>query len=286
MRKYDEPLKPLPRLTGKPDIASGFTPSPHLNLNYYGGKLIADLTAVQVYLGISHWDTKDIEQIEQSITELLQDPVLSEVIGQYMPHTGYQTSFTIADSTPHNFPLSDVFTRNDITDILRDCKERYVDLDLANTSFNIMLPPGVILSSDGMPQDPGEEVLISTKGLGGYHGSENIDGQEIYFTAQVYGEGDNGVAYWEEAWKNVTALLYHELAQVYTDPDIEPSLRSDDPKMIGWYNEKAGEIGDAPMKMAGPYLGLAMRELVLRTDTVTPCQLLWSNRVNGPESPR
>lgn len=290
MKKYDKPLEPLPRLKGKPDIAGGFVPKKHLNLTYYGGKLISDLKAVNIYLGPERWDPQDIEQIDQSITQLLQDPVLNEVIGQYMPHTGYTITFSLLDSAKHNFPLDALFTRHDITDILQDCYERYSDVDLANTVFNIMLPPGVVLSSDGMPMTPGDDILISTSGLGGYHGSEVIDGKDLYFTVQVYSEKtadmDNGVAYWEDSWKNIVSILYHELAQVYTNPDMEQSIIRNDDTMMGWYNEESGEIADAPMQLAGPYLGLAMRELVLQTDTVTPCQLLWSNRVSGPESPR
>lgn len=290
MRKYDKPFEPLPKLTGKPDIAGGFVANPDLNLNYYGGKLISDLKAVQVYLGAKTWDDKDIEQIEEAVTMLLQDPVQGEVIAQYMPHTGYQTDFEIVDSVPHNYELTGVFNRHDVGNVLRDCYERFGHNDLSQTTFNLMLPPGIVLSSEGMPMTPGDEVLISTAGLGGYHGSENIDGHEIYFTVQCYsqkeGTFDNGVAYWEDSWKNIVSILYHELSQVFTNPDMEPSIRQDNDRLMGWYNEEVGEIADAPMQIAGPYLGLAMRELVLRTDTVTPCQLLWSNRVNGPESPR
>jgi hypothetical protein len=57
--------------------------------------------------------------------------------------------------------------------------------------------------------------------------------------------------------------------------------------LLGWYaNVKgAGEVGDTPMNEAGPNLNLVMVEVPLANGMSAPIQLMWSNKVHGPQGP-
>ena len=296
------PIKkaPLPR------IAPGFEPSPKHNMKYYGGHTITDMLSVLIFVGSQDWDEKEARLLEKNINLVMTDDILNNVVNQYFDKPVTYTQFPIMDLSG---PVPEKFTRHSIQDVLEDIYPEIEGMDFKNTVFNLLLPPGVVLTSRGMPDGPQysgedphafierhgaeghEQVLTSEDGLGGYHGSAIIDGNVIYYTVCVYSEKTKdgvrrGMPYWEDSWKNVASVLYHELQEARTSPDIEESIRHDDDSMLGWYNEKGGEVADYVMRLAGRHLGLGMREVVVEPDSVSPIQLLWSNRVNGPECSR
>jgi hypothetical protein len=130
-----------------------------------------------------------------------------------------------------------------------------------------------------------DDAVESTEGLGGYHGSVRLeDGTKIYYAVGVYSEGSNGIAAFDESWKNVVATFYHELNEARTDPDVEEVNASGNNKLLGWYSATGqGEIGDLPINASGGSLGLVFKEVALADGSGTvPIQIMWSNEADGP----
>jgi hypothetical protein len=135
----------------------------------------------------------------------------------------------------------------------------------------------------GSRLDPDDSVE-STEGLGGYHGSVHLTGgTTIYYAVGVYSEGSNGIAAFDEPWKNVVATFYHELNEMRTDPDVEDVNSTSNEKLLGWYSSTGqGEIGDLPINACGGDLSLVFKEVPLANGGTVPIQLMWSNAAEGP----
>ena len=65
----------------------------------------------------------------------------------------------------------------------------------------------------------------------------------MYYAVAVYAERGNGIDAFDAPWKNICAILYHELCEVRTDPDVEDAIRAGhDPHaldLLGWYSRRA-----------------------------------------------
>ncbi|HYZ75185.1 MAG TPA: hypothetical protein VE641_19050 [Chthoniobacterales bacterium] len=136
--------------------------------------------------------------------------------------------------------------------------------------------------------DP-DDAASSLNGLGGYHGSVHAGGTVIYFAVGVFSESlpdgsQNGIVAFDEPWKNVVATFYHELQEARTDPDVEDAIRTQNLNFIGWNSDQGEEIGDFPVFEADP-LQQVFKEVPLVNGDTVPIQLVYSNRVNGPEDP-
>jgi hypothetical protein len=136
--------------------------------------------------------------------------------------------------------------------------------------------------------DP-DDAASSLGGLGGYHGSVHAGGTVIYFAVGVFSEmltnGDqNGIVAFDDPWKNVVGTFYHEMQEARTDPDVEDAIRTQNRNFIGWNSDQGEEIGDFPVFEADP-LQLVFKEVPLVNGGTAPIQLMYSNRVNGPEDP-
>jgi hypothetical protein len=136
--------------------------------------------------------------------------------------------------------------------------------------------------------DP-DDAASSLGGLGGYHGSVHAGGAVIYFAVGVFSEllpnGDkNGIVAFDEPWKNIVGTFYHEMQEARTDPDVEDAIRTQNRNFIGWNSDQGEEIGDFPVFEAHP-LQQVFKEVPLVSGGTVPIQLMYSNRVNGPEDP-
>jgi hypothetical protein len=136
--------------------------------------------------------------------------------------------------------------------------------------------------------DP-DDAASSLGGLGGYHGSVHAGGAVIYFAVGVFSEllpngGKNGIVAFDEPWKNIVGTFYHEMQEARTDPDVEDAIRTQNRNFIGWNSDQGEEIGDFPVFEARP-LQQVFKEVPLVNGGTVPIQLMYSNRVNGPEDP-
>jgi hypothetical protein len=282
--------------------APGFASEPGLNLRFYGGKTIGQLTFTHVYLGgKASWSPDDVTAIDRALPAALSDPHLENVIAQYFP--GGRPTATFVPSRFLEEPCPARVYRNTIEALAAslDASNGFSGFDLGSSVFCFMLPPGVVLvdgdSSGRETRHPGlgerDEAVDSQHGLGGYHGSihpkRGAPGETVYYAVGVYSEGGNGIAAFPQPWESVCATFYHEVNEARTDPDVEDAIRAGDSpsadRFLGWYSPRGGEIGDIPMEEAGADLSEVMKIVPLANGGTAPVQLMWSNAVGGPEGP-
>ena len=251
-------------------LAPGFAPEPSLDLRYLGGRTLPHLRYTLVYL--EGWPAGARTELDRALAAAMSDVGLNNVLAQYFPSA--QVTTTFAGSLVHPGPVPARADRSWVEKLA-------TELDTGPSLACILLPPGTVLA-DG--------DVDSRHGLGGYHGSIKTGTAERYYAVAVHSDGDNGIVAFDEPWKNVCATLYHELQEARTDPDVEDAIRmgsapgSD--RLLGWYSQRGGEIGDIPMSESQGDLSLVMKEVPLTDGSGTvPIQLMWSNAVGGPEGP-
>lgn len=296
------------------DLTDGASPTPAEDLKYHGGRVIRDLFYVNLYVsGDTEWSRPDVENIDSRLSAAMRDEHLNNVLLQYFENQPIRStplpSHPLVGYTPKTVSRGDI--QNMITWLHG---RRFLEsFDLQNTVFNLLLPPGTVLTVDdraviavkdeiagaysprSMNVVPPYEDGDSLNGLGGYHGSvvtENND--RVYYTVSVYSERGansttNGIPVFGEPWKNVVATLYHQLAESRTNPDVEEAMRhaSDGTaeSYLGWVSASGLELGDFPIRADIP-LPSVFREVPLANGSgAVPIQLIYSNAVHGPEGP-
>lgn len=267
-----------------PKIAYGFTPVTTLNLRPGHGRTLPELQFKNYYLGA--WADSDMQQIDRALAGAMTDRNLNHVVQQYFARpiaTQFLGSTMYRDRAP---AAGRLFDRNAVYQVLDSLD--LSGIDTTNTVVCLYLPPGVILvthTPGAVGGEGGFDVVASSlAGLSGYHGSTEIDGRQVLFAISVYsqmlGLRPNGAPFWPEPWKNITTTMYHELNEIRTDPDVEEAMRRNDDSYLGWYSPPAGEIGDIPLSLAGPYLGLVMVEVSLVAGG--PRRSSWCGRTTSP----
>lgn len=283
------------------------------DLKFRGGRTIRDLFYVNLYIsGDTEWKAKDVERIDSNLSAAMRDEHLNNVLLQYFNNQLISSialpSHPVVGYTPK------VVSRGDIQNFAAYLHQQgfLKTYDLKNTVFNFLLPPGTVLTADSSPANgqrasgdsPASESLDvsaateqvdSTQGLGGYHGSVvAANGARIYFTADVYSQrfankATNGIAVFNDPWKNVVATLYHQLMETRTDPDVEDANRQssdlNSDRYLGWVSDSGQEIGDIPIR-GNISISSVIREIPLANGSGTvPVQLPYSNFAHGPEGP-
>ena len=285
--------------------APGFHSDKKDNLKNFGGHTITDLVFTNRYLGGSAvWKASDITAIDHALDRAMSDSGLETIIGQYFKSP---ISSRMLPSQIVHGKLGAKFYKDDVEKTVAKLVTAGAlgHAKAEDTVICLMLPAGVVLVDDFSPgstpagadveqaQHPRRRIKIddeaadSKHGLGGFHGSihPKTGPSTVYYAVAVFSEGDNGIPFFLESWKNVVATHYHELNEARTDPDIEDIIRGGPDSLAGWYSPKQGEIGDIPINVA-PSLNMVMKEVKLTdgSDTV-PVQLMWSNKVGGPAEP-
>lgn len=265
-------------------IAPGVDPSPLDDLIFHGGKVVPQMEFQNIFLGSSaHWKQSDIANINSAIGRALQEKRLNNVMVQYFPGASVTCEqrplVVLNDPKPVRLGESDVQAKIISLFDLGTIKKTALD----STLFNLVLPPGTILTLDGSS---------SLNGLGGYHGSVHINrgGKNIilYYSANVFsqmlpGNRENGIVVFDQPWKNVVGTLYHEINEFRTDADVNDAIIKNDDDFLGWTSRQGHECGDQPIFVATS-LGQVFRE-VLASGKKTPVQFMFSNGVHGAEGP-
>ncbi len=287
------------------------------DLKYRGGRTIRDLFYVNLYVsGDTEWSAADVERIDGSLSAAMRDEHLNNVLLQYFDNQPITS--TALPSHPLVGYTPKTVTRGDIQNYIAYLHRQgfLQSYDLSNTVFNLLLPPGTVLTASDSAANaqrkdinnfasnrtfetqsivPEFEEGDSLNGLGGYHGSVVVanDGR-VYFSVNVYSQrfangALNGIPVFREPWKNVVATLYHQLIESRTDPDVEDAIRnSSDPnaeRFLGWVSDSGLEIGDFPLHANIP-LPSVIREVPLSDGRRTvPVQLPYSNVIHGPQGP-
>jgi hypothetical protein len=304
------------RRAGLPEteaIASGLKPTPSHDLHFHGGKTIANLHFKNFYVGADVWPTSDIANIDKNLAAALSDADLNNVMEQYFPGS---ISSTFDGSEKLSGPAPATMSQGDIEALIASMATagKFAGSDLTSTVFNFMLPPGTVLNDNAGTSSasassrekaevkkkspiPDDDEADSLHGLGGYHGSiHTASGDTIYYAVGVYSEiqadgTENGIAVFDQPWKNVVGTFYHELNEARTDADVEDAIRAgNDPKaanFLGWTSKSGEECGDFPVFESSNDLGLVFQEVPLAAGGLkVPVQFEYSNNVHGPEGPR
>jgi len=290
-------------------LAPGEKPTPSHDLHFHGGKTIADLHFLNFYVGGNAWPASDILNIDKSLASALSDVNLNNVMVQYFP--GSITS-TFDGSQKLAGPAPATFSQGDVESLIATMasQKELGGRDLTSTVFNFMLPPGTVLNDNAglsvakaeakavkNSPIPDDDEADSLHGLGGYHGSiHTSNGDTIYYAIGVYSQKladgtENGIAVFDQPWKNVVATFYHELNEARTDADVEDAIRAgNDPnavKFLGWTSKQGEECGDFPVFESGNDLTKIFQEVPLTVGGGTvPVQFQYSDNVHGPEGPR
>ena len=302
-------------------IAPGIAPTPEHDLKYQGGKIIQDLRFMNFYIGGDVWDTGDIANIDNALSQAMSDQDLNNVMAQYFPGP-ITTTFDGSQTLPGSPPA--IMSQGDVEQLVATFYSggKLTGHDLATTLFNFMLPPGTVLNTDTTTTGGGQHVASGVKreaaavksqavapkalvpkdeadslnGLGGYHGSVHVSDTDIvYYAVGVYSQTEadgtvNGIPVFDQPWKNVVATFYHELNEARTDADVEDAIRAgNDPNanaFLGWVSDQGEEIGDFPVSEAGGDLTEVFQEVELTDNSGTvPIQFMYSDAVHGPEGP-
>ncbi len=282
-------------------LVNGLPSSPQEDLRHRGGKIIKDLTYVNIFVGgPSRWNASDRQWIDYALEAGMTDPNLNHVIMQYFdgqPVTAdFRGSFWMSGYQPQRVTQANL---KQITSLLYK-QGSFNGLPLDSTIISYFLPSGVILEDPDVGNQmysglsrtiPAETEASSADGLGGYHGSVRIDSRTtVYFSVMAYSErrpngGTNGIPAYAESWKSITATAYHELQEARTDPDVDDAIQTGQERYLGWTSDRGQEIADFPVE-AAQQLSQVFTEVTLTdgSDKV-PVQLLYSNAVHGPEGP-
>ncbi len=289
-------------------LAPGFKPTPKFDMKNEGGSVIKDLVFINFYLGA--YPASDRTNLDAALSAAFSDPGLQNIVAQY--YNGSITSKMLPSKTVPG-SVSATFNRDSVDAVLTSLfnSGALSGINFDQTLVNIMLPPGIVLTTDskGGPAKAKDEATAkanvkvgdlkekdsSLQGLGGYHGSSHIKDtkgaqQRIYFAVGAYSQflpngSANGIPFFPDPWKNISATFYHELNEARTDPDVEDVNKNMPGTKLGWYSKTGGEIGDIPMSEAGQHLGMVMVEIQIGNGATVPIQLMYSNSVHGPAVP-
>ena len=96
-------------------------------------------------------------------------------------------------------------------------------------------------------------------GLASYHHFVQFGTDRVYYGVSVWSDGENGTALpgWQP-WENTCAGLYHELAEIRTNPDNEGDAPT---KIWGWASCEGDEIGDLAVSWAGDNPSLVSKRI-------------------------
>jgi hypothetical protein len=305
--QFNRPLKVSfkPGSAAERHFRKALAATPDHDLLFHGGKTIANLHFENLYVGASSWQQDDVKKIDNALAAAMSDQHLNNVMSQYFNESissAFDGSTQLPGPTPKRFSQVDVESL--VVKLHSD--DELVNRDLDSTVFNLLLPPGTILSDDSSESAelsrerrssaiPAEDEADSLNGLGGFHGSVRTNGARIYYAVGVYSESlsngqENGIVAFDQPWKNVVATFYHELNEARTDPDVDDAIRAGNgpqaDAFLGWTSQQGEECGDFPVFEAGANLQEVFREVKLTNakDTV-PVQFQYSNAVHKPQGP-
>jgi hypothetical protein len=283
-----------------------------------GGRILADLAYKTFYHGPA-WVADPAQpdanphavarrRIDTAIAAAMRDPGLNAILGQYF--AGAAVTATALPSELLDDPRSDPSAAIDETDIRRIITAlvptRLAGLDFARTVINIVLQeytPVRVVGLDererpaGAPVGAGvpHDAPYSGLGLAGFHGSvpAAVAGTavDVLYSVVVWSDGPIGIAVpgWQP-WERITAILYHELQETRTNPDVDAAVRTGRSDLIGWNTDPlpgpdgidCREIADLPLILTAD----AQAESFVRVQVAgpdggpmtVPIQRLWSNR--------
>lgn len=273
------------------------------DLQFHGCPIIVDLSYQLIFVG-SIWSkpflTAQADKLETALKAALQDTTLNSVFDQYLApgQTGPATATPAGDRGIVSMDWQACLTRDDLHAVAQQLltNGRLPRAGQENFALALILPPGTVLL------DPRDPVPSSTRGLASIHGTFHLTDKgnpvQVHFCAAVWSDGSNGVsvpAFQDHPawlpWENTCAALYHELAELRTNQNIDdaPDDGGAPPAgRLGWtvfHNNIWIELPDLPILWTDE-----LPQKVFCKGTVggvenVPIQVLWSKRDMAPHVP-
>ncbi len=134
---------PMPR-----GLAPGFTPNPAWDLRKEAGRTISDLTFINCYLGLAGaWAAEDVARIDSALSSAFTDVDLEGVIAQY--YKGGPIKATMLPSIRHEQQPPPVFHKDEAEQLAKELAAEVLGgAEEANSIINILLPRGIVLSTE------------------------------------------------------------------------------------------------------------------------------------------
>lgn len=249
---------------------------PSAHVTDHGGRILTHVDVAPVYLG-DYWKTAagtaDRKFNDGALANLVKNKGITGIWKQYGAGKGTtHKSVALGGGSPSQL------SQKQLDGLIRQqIAEGHFDTSNHQRVFTFVLPPGCeLVSSEGQS---------SQHGLGGFHGSVNVNGREIYYAALAYPQRGNGIAFAGNARDDLTISESHEITEAVTDPDVELAGRLRDASKLGWYDDTTrwrggmgkGEIGDIPVFDAELAGDLKLRSAWGRTEGYA-FQKEWSER--------
>lgn len=133
-------------------IAPGVTPSPIHDLIFHGGKTVAQMQFVNLYVGGSaSWKEEDIASIDKAISAAMTDKQLNNVMVQYFPDQSLACDFVESQILPGDRPA--VVSQGDVENLVKTLHSAGTlgKTDRDTTIFNFILPSGTVLNTNPSP---------------------------------------------------------------------------------------------------------------------------------------
>jgi hypothetical protein len=271
------------------------TPPPLPNALRHNGRTIVDMKYRMFFIG-TIWDSaaplrSARQELERGLGGALTDAHLNKVFSQYFRPTTSKATAALTDAAavlPQDWPptVSQADIEQHVANLLAATADPRIpqETDFANFVAVFVLPPGTILQGEA-----GEEEANSLRGLAAFHSWCNVAGppqRTVRYAVAVWSDGQNGCAKpgWQP-WQNTCAALYHELAEVRTNPDV-----GRDPPYQGWFavippDHPMAELADLPIIWGGSRPYAMMQVVQLANSATAPIQFMWSNLKQAPWDP-
>lgn len=237
-------------------------------LVYRGGKVIASPKIYAVFWenGTNTVNATVKDQVPGFYKSAVDSPYMDwlseyDTPTQHIGRGSYGGTLTL-----HPDNASNSLTNQDIqAEINRQIDAGVLPRPDENTIYMIHFPPQVSIDLDGAK---------SCQAFCAYHNTLSRGGQSVYYGVMPdLSPGSpcaGGCGGAHNFFDNQTSVASHELIETVTDPDV--GLANNDPKKLGWYDDKYGEIGDICNAQQGALPG---------PGTSYTVQKEWSNRNHG-----
>lgn len=246
-----------------PKGAAPFAPT-GASLVYYGGKIVASPSVVQVRYGSGTYISQITSSGAGSMAGFYNQLVTSGVIDwlqEYIttdPSQGiargtFVSNVQITPSANHNG--STISEANIQTELVSQIQNGALPAATDNTIYMIHFPAGKTITSQG-------KTSCVSGGFCAFHGTTQIGAQNVYYAVlpDFTGGCSSGCGD-STTFNNQTSTAGHELIETITDPEIGLLQGVVPQAPLAWYDPSYGEIADicmppdSPTWQAGAFLG-------------------------------
>jgi len=245
------PRHHMPRDTGPLNPVVGTAPARHAN--YYGGKVVSNVSVVQVLYGTGTYLPQTTSSSAPSVASFYAGVTASSYIdwlAEYDTTVSGGTNQVIGRGTFAGSTQITPSPANGGTSLVDSQVQAELAAQLAaghlpapttdasgnpDTVYAVYFPHGTSICL------PGAGCSLATGGFCAYHSTFTTNGVEVYYSVHPDLTGTSGCGTGTD-FANTTAVASHELIEAVTDPEVGLVTSFGPP--LSWYDPNYGEIGD------------------------------------------